>query len=153
MSMLDLVRAAKASGDFAPVVAAIPYARFLGFEVLPRDGALLGVMRYSDHLIGNISLPALHGGTVGALLESTAIFQVLYQAETVILPKTITITVEYLRPGRPVDTFARAIVTRQGRRVVNVRSEAFQEDPARPIATATALFLVMAETPPDDPKR
>ena len=147
--ILDLVRAAKASGDFTPLASAIPYARFLGFSVTLENGALTGVMRYSDHLIGNASLPALHGGTLGALLESTSIFQVLYQAETVILPKTITITVDYLRPGRPTDTFARATITRQGRRVVNVRSEAFQDDPARPIATANALFLVM----PDDPPR
>ena len=36
--------------------------------------------------------------------------------------------VDYLRSGRPVDTHARAIVTRQGRRVTNVRVEAWQED-------------------------
>ena len=141
-TLLDRLRAAKASGDWAALAAAIPYNAFVGFTVEEQGGALLGRMRYAEHLVGNFTLPALHGGTIGALLESTAIFQILWNAETVLLPKTITITVAYLRPARPVDTFARATVTRQGRRVVNVRVEAWQDDPARPIATANALFLV-----------
>ena len=64
------------------------------------------------------------------------------RAETIVLPKTITLTVDYLRSGRPVDTHARAFVTRQGRRVTNVRVEAWQDDRGKPIATAHAIFLV-----------
>ncbi|MBC7977355.1 MAG: PaaI family thioesterase [Myxococcales bacterium] len=100
-------------------------------------------MRFGPHLIGNPSLPALHGGTLGALLESAAIFQLLWQAETIVLPKTITLTVDYLRSGAPVDTHARGTITRQGRRVTNVRMEAWQADRAAPVATAHAIFLVM----------
>jgi acyl-coenzyme A thioesterase PaaI-like protein len=100
-------------------------------------------MRYGDHLIGNPALPALHGGTLGALLESAAIFELLCRSETVVLPKTITLTVDYLRSGAPVDTHARGVVTRQGRRVANVRMEAWQADRHKPVATAHAVFLVM----------
>ena len=88
-------------------------------------------------------LPALHGGTLGALLESTAIFHLLWEAETLFLPKTITLTIDYLRSGRPVDTFARGVITKQGRRVVNVRAEAWQDDPARPIAIGNGHFLIV----------
>ena len=143
--IVEKLREARATGDFAALADMIPYHAFLGFSVEKRDGELLGVMRYADHLVGNFTLPALHGGTIGALLESTAVFQALWSAQTLLLPKTITITVDYLRPARPVDTWARATVTRQGRRVVNVHVEAFQEDPARPVATANVLFLVKAE--------
>jgi acyl-coenzyme A thioesterase PaaI-like protein len=100
-------------------------------------------MRYSDHLIGNASLPAIHGGTLGALLESAAIFELLWRAETVVLPKTITLTIDYLRSGAPLDTHARGVVTRHGRRVTNVRMEAWQADRNAPVATAHAIFLVM----------
>ena len=62
---------------------------------------LITTMRYADHLIGNPALPALHGGTLGALLESAAIFELLWRAETIVLPKTITLTVDYLRSGAP----------------------------------------------------
>jgi uncharacterized protein (TIGR00369 family) len=126
------------------LTSAIPYARFLGLEVLcDPGGGVVGKLAFADHLIGNRFLPALHGGTVGALLEFTAIFHVLWEADTVVLPKTINITVDYLRPGRPVDTWARGTITRTGRRVVNVRAEAWQDDPAKPIALASAHFLVV----------
>jgi acyl-coenzyme A thioesterase PaaI-like protein len=47
--------------------------------------------------------------------------------------------------GKPVDTHAAAVITKRGRRVINVRAEAWQEDRARPIATAFSHFLVMGE--------
>ena len=77
--------------------------------------------------------------------ESAAIFELLYRAETIVLPKTITFTVDYLRSGGAVDTHARGVVTRQGRRVTNVRVEAWQADRDKPVATAHAIFLVMRE--------
>ncbi len=121
----------------------IPYLGFMGMT-FDWDGAnVLGKMPYSDHLVGNPTLPALHGGVTGALLESTAIFELLWQSETLVLPKTINITVQYLRSGRPVDTLAKATLTKQGRRVVAVRAEAWQEDRDRPIATADAQFLIV----------
>jgi uncharacterized protein (TIGR00369 family) len=146
-TLLDRIRRFKADGDLAALSQAIPYSRFLGLSFEEVGGELRGRLHYADHLVGNPSLPALHGGTIGALLESTAIFHLLWRAETVLLPKTITITIDYLRPGRPVDTWACAHVTRQGRRVVNVRVEAWQEDRHRPVATANGLFLVLPEEP------
>lgn len=140
--VLEKISAARETGDFRALTDAIPYARWLGISAERIEGELLGKLSYSEMLIGNASLPALHGGTLGALLESTAIFQVLAEAETVTMPKTITITVDYLRSGRPVDTYAKGIVTRHGRRVVNVRVEAWQDDRTRPIATATVHFLI-----------
>lgn len=133
---------ARATGDFGPLNAAIPYARFLGIEVALVDGDVLGTMRYADHIVGNPRVDALHGGTLGALLESTAIFKILWEAETPTVPKTVNITVEYLRTAARRDTFARASFTRHGRRVANVRVVAFQDDPERPVAAANAHFLI-----------
>jgi uncharacterized protein (TIGR00369 family) len=141
-AVLDAIRGARAAGDFSTLLAQVPYARFLGLEMSIVDGRVVGAMPFADHLIGNAAVPALHGGTLGALLESTAIFTVLWEAESVSVPKTVNITVEYLRTGRPVDTFASAVVTRQGRRVATVRALAWQDDPNRPIAAANAHFLV-----------
>jgi acyl-coenzyme A thioesterase PaaI-like protein len=138
----DVVRMARESGNFSPLVEAIPYLRFLGVTVESVNGELVGKMAYADSLIGNANLPALHGGAIGALLESTAILQTLLESETLVLPKIVTITVDFLRSGRPVDTFAKGTITKQGRRVVNVGVEAWQEDRTRPIARANAIFLV-----------
>jgi len=90
-------------------------------------------------------VPALHGGTLGALMESTAIFKLLWHGETTTVPKTINITVEYLRGARPQDVLARAEFTRRGRRVANVRVSAWQDDPDEPVAVATAHFLLVQD--------
>jgi uncharacterized protein (TIGR00369 family) len=142
-TLVERLAEAKQAGDHQRLIDAIPYARFLGLTAALVDDELVTTMRYAPHLIGNPALPALHGGTVGALLESAAIYELLWRSETIVLPKTITLSVDYLRSGAAVDTHARGIVTRQGRRVTNVRMEAWQADRATPIATAHAIFLVM----------
>lgn len=142
-TLIERLTAAKAEGNLGAVLELIPYVKWLGLTATLEGSELVTTMRYSDHLIGNPALPALHGGTLGALLESAAIFDLLWRAETIVLPKTITLTVDYLRSGAPVDTHARSIITRQGRRVANVRMEAWQADRAAPVATAHAVFLVM----------
>lgn len=124
------------------LLAVIPYMRFLGLRAQVRDGDLIAQMPGSEHLIGNPVLPALHGGTVGALLESTAILKLLLESETLGVPKTITLTVDYLRSPRVVETSARAIITRLGRRVANVQVRAWQDSEDRPVAVAHAHFLL-----------
>lgn len=143
MSLVVELAAARAAGDCQAVLDAVPYSRFLGLAGDTRSGELITTMRYHERLIGNPSLPALHGGTLGALLESAAIFELLWNSETIVLPKTITLTVDYLRSAAPRDTHARGTVTRRGRRVANVRVEAWQADRAAPVATAHAIFLVI----------
>ena len=143
MSLVDELAAAKAAGDYQRFIDTVPYARFLGLSAEMVGDELVTSMRYGDHLIGNPALPALHGGTLGALLESAAIFELLWRAETIVLPKTITLTIDYLRTGGAIDTHARGIVTRHGKRVTNVRMEAWQTDRSTPVATAHAVFLVM----------
>lgn len=139
-----LIAEARARRDFSAFLAAVPYFRFLGLSVKQGDGEgeLICVLPGDPRLIGNARLPALHGGVVGALLESAAIVQLIWSAETDHIPKIIDLQVDYLRSARPVETFARAIVTKHGRRVANVRAEAWQDDPARPVAAAHAHFLL-----------
>ena len=127
------------------LVNAIPYMRFMGITMSVDGDGVLGLMRYGEHLVGNPRLPALHGGTLGALLESTSLVQLIHELDTVGLPKTINITVDYLRSGRPVDTFARAHITKLGRRVVNVRAVAWQDDRDKPICVTNGHFMVKTE--------
>ena len=63
-------------------------------------------MRYHDDLIGNTYLPAIHGGTLGAMLEMAAIFHLLWETETQTVPKIVNITVDYLRSAGRVDVIA-----------------------------------------------
>ena len=84
-------------------------------------------------------------GQVPEAIELSIVMPCLDEAETVVLPKTITFTVDYLRSARAADTFASAVITRQGRRVSTVRVEAWQDDRARPVAAGHGHFLVMRE--------
>ena len=141
-TLIERLEAARRADDHQAFVDLIPYARFLGLSAAQVGDELITTMRYNHHLIGNPAIPALHGGTLGALLESAAIIELLWRAEAIALPKTITLTVDYLRSAGSVDTHARSVITRQGRRVTNVRMEAWQADRGAPVATAHAIFLV-----------
>ncbi len=59
----------------AKLVAAVPYATFLGVSFDRRGDELTATLRYDDKLIGNPMLPALHGGAIAAFMEVTAIIE------------------------------------------------------------------------------
>ncbi len=142
---MELIRRALAEGkkpDLQAIVDAIPYCKFIGIDVDLKGTELTTILRFSQKLIGNPVLPALHGGVVGAFLEVTAVIQLMLEAESEDLPKPVDIGIDYLRSGKPVDTYARAIVTKHGRRVCNVRAEAWQDEHTRPIAALHGHFLI-----------
>ena len=142
MKLLAELRAQGRGRDMAAVLAHIPYARFLGIEVDIKGNELTTVLPFKEELVGNVNLPALHGGVIGALLELTAVIQLLYDTSCERLPKTIDVSIDYLRSGRPLPTYGRAIVTRHGRRVANVRSEIWQEERAKPIGVSHGHYLL-----------
>ena len=146
-SIADVLREARATRDFDPLIATIPYARFMGFRVDIEHADVLVTMPFGDHLMGNTTVDAIHGGTLGALMETAGIFKLLWAADTVQVPKTINITVEYLRKAeRGKDTFARAEFIRQGRRVANVRTECWQDDRSRLVGRGQRAFPARAPT-------
>lgn len=145
LALAALFAEARASGDPQKLVAVLPYAQFLGVEVALEAGEVVTTMRYAEHLIGDASIPALHGGTLAALLESSAIYAVLFGQAEPALPRTITFTIDYLRSGKAQDTTARARIVRQGRRVAVVETAAYQDDKDKPIATAVVHLLVAAD--------
>lgn len=123
-------------------LARIPYASFLGVRAELKGDELTLILPYSEHLVGNPLLPALHGGVVGALMELTAITQLAIASKSEKFAKTIDIGVDYLRSGKPLDTFARARVIKIGRRIANVQAEAWQNERSQPIAAMHGHFLV-----------
>ncbi|MEM7569063.1 MAG: PaaI family thioesterase [Pseudomonadota bacterium] len=127
----------------------IPYAVFLGLEAFRLPNEEIAVrMPFKDALIGSPSPPRLHGGTVGALLEFAGTMSVALAAREAAsaplesIPKTIGITIEYMRGGATQDIYASAQVLRLGRRVANVRATAWQDSFEKPNATASMHFLM-----------
>ena len=123
----------------------VPYVRFLGMRVELAGDELTTVLPFAQHLIGNPMLPALHGGATGAFLEMTALAQLSLLQPGGRPPKTVDITIEYLRSARAQDTYARAVVRKLGRRVANVQVEAWQDSRAQPVAGMTGHFLLRGE--------
>jgi uncharacterized protein (TIGR00369 family) len=143
----DSLSAQTAAERLHAMLARVPYARFLGIRAELAGDEMTAILPYAEHLIGNPTLPAIHGGVLGAFMEMTALAQltIVQTAGGERLtrqPKPIDVTVEYLRSGRPVDTFARAQITRMGRRIANVRVEAWQAARAAPIAALHGHFLL-----------
>jgi len=128
------------------VLAHMPYAAFLGVTGrIEESGEVVALMPFKDELVGNPLLPAIHGGALGAFLELAAAMRLGLEREDGRPPLTIGVTVEYLRPGRPKDTCARAIVKRLGRRIANVHVEAWQDEAQTPVALLQGRFMMPGE--------
>jgi uncharacterized protein (TIGR00369 family) len=114
-----------------------PYARTMGFET-QRDetGRLLLTMAYDSTKMGRPGF--LHGGAISGMLETVA-YMTLAEAlgaddQPVIKPVNVTVT--FMRGGVDKLTYARATIERLGRRIANIETIAWQDDPASPIAIA-----------------
>ena len=158
----DPVQVVKQRRDAAltALVDGVPYIRFLGIQFDRRGDELTAIMPFDEKLIGNPILPALHGGATAAFLEVTAIIGLswnllwseiesgAFDAEALAggqmprLPRTVDFTVDYLRSGLPRDAYARARVTRAGRRYGSVHVEAWQDNRDRPFAQAQGHFVM-----------
>jgi acyl-coenzyme A thioesterase PaaI-like protein len=138
----------------AGLVARVPYIQYLGVSFDRRGDELTGVLTFQDKLIGNPLLPAIHGGVTAAFLEITSVITLSWSSqwdaleaggdalELPRLPKTIDFTVDYLRSGLPRDAYARARITRAGRRYASVHVEAWQDNRSKLYAQATGHFLM-----------
>lgn len=131
---------------YQALIERVPYANFLGIEVMAQGEELVFVLPKKETNVGNPTLPALHGGAVAGFMEQSAvIFLLLHMGEPKV-PKTIDFTVDYLRAGHYKDTYAQCRVTRLGRRVANVQISAWQTRQSEPITIARAHFLLSEET-------
>ncbi len=140
--MLKSIAELRAAGNLAGINELVPYARVVGFELQRDDQGLLTVLRFREHNIGNFVVRTIHGGVVGALLEHAAVMQLMVETDVAVVPRIVNVSIDYLRPCRATDTFARGQIIRQGRTVANVRVTAWQEDPGRLVAAAHAHFLL-----------
>ena len=127
------------------IMGKVPYIRFLGMKAEVAGDQMTAILPFSEHLIGNTMLPALHGGVIGAFMEMTALAQLSVVQHTPKVHKTIDVTIEYLRPGRALTTYARADLRKVGRRIANVTVEAWQEARGTPVAALRGHFMLSGE--------
>lgn len=128
--------------DLQSAINAVPYACFLGITCREEADGPLFVLPYFEQNIGNVRLPALHGGVIGGFLENAAVLHLMWARETCSIPKIVDFSIDYLRSARPQALHARCEIVRQGKRVANVLISAWQENEAVPVAMARAHYLL-----------
>jgi acyl-coenzyme A thioesterase PaaI-like protein len=129
---------------YAEVIAAEPYFGFLGLgthpPIDPAEPRPWFVLPAAEHHIGDARHWTVHGGVVAAFLESAAV--ITLRAEGSESPSTVVFTTDFVRGVRMVDTFAKVVVVRRGRRLAHVRVDAWQEQPQQLVALGTGSFTL-----------
>jgi len=141
--MLQARQTALTTGDFAPLIAQVPYAAFLGLQLALHEDRPRAAMPFRDNLVGNRVLPAVHGGVTAAFMECAAMLHLLYQLDSARLPKSVDFAIDYLLPARAQTLYAECEVGRAGSRVAQIGIRCWQTTSERPIAIARAHFLLM----------
>jgi acyl-coenzyme A thioesterase PaaI-like protein len=142
MSLSDLIQHEPNADTLQLWLKRVPYAAYLGIKAEVHGSEILFILPQDKKLIGNPTLPAIHGGVVGAFMEQAAAFHLIAKMDDPVVPKIINFSLDYLRPARLRDTYAQCTLTRQGRFIANISIAAWQEQRDRPCAIARAHFLI-----------
>ncbi|MEE2829599.1 MAG: hotdog fold thioesterase [Myxococcota bacterium] len=126
--------------------AGIPFNRVLGLKVDSiKPGFASLRMPFRDELIGDVSRPALHGGTLSALADAAGGAALFSTADPDTLISTIDLRIDYLRPGKAAEVFADASVVRLGNRVGVARIVLWQHEAGEELLDAGQDKKVIAE--------
>ncbi len=124
-------------------VARVPFFRFLNFEVQSMDDFHAEAeMTFEAHHIGNPIMEHYHGGIIASFMEATAAIA-LQPDFTEVPAKPINLTVDYLRPGVKGPLYARANVTRKGKRIASVSVITWQTGREKQVAEGLYHFLLV----------
>jgi uncharacterized protein (TIGR00369 family) len=131
------------SDNAHPASTGSPYADSLGIRRVSESDREILAMPFGDHLIGRPGF--LHGGAITGLVENAAWFMLrdALGREGGPVFKPITITVDFLRGGKTIETYAAAKIIRLGRRLAVVEAWGWQENEASPIVRADLKFLIV----------
>ncbi|WP_071675287.1 PaaI family thioesterase [Nioella nitratireducens] len=124
-------------------VSRVPFFRFLNFEIRSLDSLHAEAeMTFDERLIGNPVMEYYHGGIIASFMEATAAIAV-HPDFADVPAKPINLTVDYLRPGVKGPLYARAKLTRKGKRMASVSVITWQTDREKAVAEGLYHFLLV----------
>jgi uncharacterized protein (TIGR00369 family) len=125
----------------------IPFNRYLGVRVTEaRSGFARFEVPFRDELVGDPLRPALHGGVLSALADTTggAAVWVSIDDERARI-STIDLRIDYLRPARLATLIAEATVVRLGNRVGVADVRLFHTGEGETVATGKAVYSIVVK--------
>jgi uncharacterized protein (TIGR00369 family) len=140
-SLADAALEAREKGDVNILIDAIPYAKTLGIQADHSDELVFVLMPRKSN-IGNPTLPALHGGAVGGFMEMVASLHLIMAMDVAKMPKVVDFSIDFLRPGRFKEIYARCTIQKFGNKLVNIAVDAWQEEEGTSVAKARVQFLI-----------
>src|SRR5690606_10935800 len=132
----DWVRQAHETNNYDPLLQMVPYARLIGIECLRLGDEMVFRLPSNMDNIGNLTLPALHGGVLAGVPRLPAVLHWCSFMGSPHFANAVDFSIDYLRAGHHRATFAACQVSRPGRRVANVAVTAWHTNQSDPIATA-----------------
>ena len=122
---------------------AMPYARHLGIRLMaePTDSTVFH-LPFDARIIGNPTLPAIHGGVVATFMQAAALASTYALMQEDVPPKLVDFSIDYLSSAGPTDLFAQCEMHRVGKRIASVGIRCWQKNSDAPVALARAHMFV-----------
>lgn len=127
------------------MLSVVPQAAALGFRLVtakPGFGTL--EVPWREDLVGDPDTGVIAGGVVTSLLDHTCGLSITsLMAPDPFGTATLDLRIDYMRPAAPrAGVIAEAHCYKLTRSIAFVRAQAWDADPADPIATAQAAFVI-----------
>ncbi|MEO0697530.1 MAG: PaaI family thioesterase [Pseudomonadota bacterium] len=117
-----------------------PMAHWLQTSVREENGPPVYRLTFHEKHIGNPVIRALHGGVIGAYLETIMQGHLIACAPEMSSIRTVSFSVDYLRSSKPQDMHAEVTIERQGRRLAFLSARGWQNENSKPVALAHAAL-------------
>lgn len=133
-----------ANGNILRTLALLPYAKQLGIRLVEGLSASDRVFHlpFEQRLIGNMALPAFHGGVIASFMEVAALSTTYSLLSEDRPPKLVDFSIDYHSSAGPHDLFATCEMHRIGQRIAALGIRCWQQDPSTPVALGRAHIFV-----------